>query len=201
MFASCREEENYLDLDYVDLLEFKEKVRMMRWMDDLVVVVRGRLSERGRWALRRFMRTNAYGPTLTLKGTEGDECFGFDWREEYGILIVRQDEKWVDRGDHPPGLERASHMYGGRQFDNPRVKRGVVMGYILRFLDCTNGSRWDVELGYRRLLVELLDAEHTKHMLMRTARRVRDQALIDFVGICDEVMGWSAGQRSGFQDT
>ena len=79
-------------MDWVQIKELREKVLMMRWMDDAVHIVRGGLSRVGRWSLRRFSRIDAYGEELKLRRTDGDEAFGLDWRDDDGVVTVRQDE-------------------------------------------------------------------------------------------------------------
>ncbi len=66
-------------------------------MDDVVHIVRGRLSGEGRWAIGRLSRKGAYGTDLKLLGTDGDEAFGFEWREKESAVFVRQDEEWVEQ--------------------------------------------------------------------------------------------------------
>lgn len=80
MYAARREEEHYEECSWVQLKGLQERTLMTRWMDDVIHVIRGKLTSGGMWALKLFSKKDSYGKDLELNLTDGDEAFGFEWR-------------------------------------------------------------------------------------------------------------------------
>ena len=167
-------------------------------MDDLLVVVRGKLTGRAQWLVRRFVRPKAYGEELTLTKTEENEAFGFSWRERRGVVYAKQDEKWVASGEHPEMLPKMPHIYGAMQFDSPAVRTGVVQGYLIRYLDCTNEEEDVVGRGLARLIAVLLEVGYEARVIGKVLRRVKQQALVDIRQMGEEVLSWGKEKRMAF---
>ena len=110
--------------------ELKERVLALRWMDNVIFAARGSMTRKGRWSLWRFSRIASYGEELELLTTDEDEAFVLDGREKGGVLTIRQDEKWVEKGDRPAFLTKRDTMYGAEHEDSPQVRRGVFLGCI-----------------------------------------------------------------------
>lgn len=178
--------------------ELKEKTLIMRWMDDLVVLVRGRLTRMGKWALKRLQKKDAYGQELQLLRTDGEEAFGFAWREENGAVLVNQEEKWVTRSDHPKGLPKVQVLLDGRSAVSKGTLKGTAIGYFLRMLDCSNRRKEDVAMMCKRLTCELLNTGHTKGEMEEVWRELKNHELCDVSGVIKDVMGWSAVERAEY---
>lgn len=180
--------------------ELKKKSLIMRWMDDLVLLVKGRLTATGKWALRRLQRKEAYGRGLQLLRTEGEEAFGFAWREANGAVLVSQEEKWVRRGDHPSGLDVMPVLLDGRSAMSAGTLKGTATGYFLRILDRTNKGEEDVGMMCKRLACELLESGHPRKELEEVARELKKQELCKVGEVVKDVVSWSAAQRVEFAE-
>ena len=169
--------------------ELKEKVLVLRRIDDVRRAVRGSMTRMGRWGLRRFSQITSYGEELKLLMTDGDEAFGFEWREQGEVLTIRQDEKWVDKDDHPAFLPKRDMIYGAEQWDSQRVRRGVLPEYILRLVDCPNQGEEDVQRSMRRLAVALLDAGRSHKLIRKVIQRAKQEVLSKIEKVTEEVLG------------
>lgn len=177
-------------------LELNRKAIRMRWMDDVVYVADENLSRAAKATLRRMLRKEAYGEELQLLRTEGAEAFGFQWRIRDGILEIFQDEKWLDPLDSLWGLERLKTLYDGYQYARKAARIGVLVGYFLRILDCTNADRQNVEMMTRRLQAGLLEVGHKPADLEKALWRAQKEARCDLRA--DREWMWNREKRRRF---
>lgn len=168
----------------------------MRWMDDVVCVWDTSI-KRGTWRVLKYLqRPNAYGETLMLVRTHGGDAFGFRWSTDGGILKVEQEPKWVCDFKSHSTVTKGSRVFQGNQFTSAKTRKGVLLGYILRWLDCTNASEAEVQLSLMRRLAELRFAEHRVEWIIETGRQAEKQALTT---IPMSVLGWSHDQIRQFR--
>ena len=109
------------EMDYELAKEIEEGCLLLRWMDDLVLVVVKELSMRARRWVERRVRKMAYGRELLLVETEGTEALEFQWREVGGNLEVWADEKLTNKHERVFDFVPQSGVFAGRGF----VKQGV----------------------------------------------------------------------------
>ena len=78
MYAGICEERHIENVGWLVMKELSTKTIFFRYMDDVVHVVRGKLSRGARKVLQRLQRARSFGPGLNLLRTSGGEAFGFD---------------------------------------------------------------------------------------------------------------------------
>ena len=105
--------------------EVGEKCVILRWMDDLVLLVEEGLSrEARRWVRRRKGRW-VYGRELEMVQTNGVEAFGFQWRtKKNGDVNVWADEKWTNKLDKVYGFKPQSSLFPGWDLLNVGCRKG-----------------------------------------------------------------------------
>ena len=73
-------------------------------------------------------------------------------------------------------------MFQGDQFSSDKTRTGVLLGYFLRLLDCTNATEDEVSLSLSlslsRLVVELRRAKHNVEWIEKAVGEIQKQAEI-----------------------
>jgi hypothetical protein len=177
--------------------EIDEGCLILRWMDDLVMVVSKQLSWRAKRWVRRRCRAGAYGEELRLVELEGTEAFGFQWREVDGDLVVWADEKWTNKHEKVFSFVPQSGLFAGTGFVKRGVKEGVLKGMVMRVLDCTNGKEEEVVLRLMRLVAGFRLVGHDERMVKGVVRAVQRDALLRLNRL-DEVWSWSHEELVAF---
>jgi len=110
---------------------------------------------------------------------------------------VKQDEKWVRSFSHNPLLSGGQPLYAAGQYGSKNMARGILRGYYLRLLDCSNHPASAVTVSLQRLTVGLIDAGHDAATLYAVLRGLKPQALIDLRDV-ESVCSWAQSQRVRF---
>ena len=198
MYASVREDNLLSALPFHIRHEFQRCILMCRWMDDLVHVVRSSLSAEARHYLGYFQQAHSYSRWLQLVRTYDSSAFGFRWYNRRGVLLVAQDEKWIPSFDRKPVCGAISYtVYHGQQFDTRQMCVGVLKGYILRMLDCSNRQEKQMLLSLQRLVIEMQSAKHDSRHILEAINGAERQALLKMSSVRD-VLSWSPKQRHSF---
>ena len=149
-------------------------------MDDVIHIFRKGISREAFGWLRRFFQPRFYSRFLQLVPTFSCLAFGFLWHQQQGVLLVQQDEKWLANPVASPLLTDGYPLYAGRQFDNQKSRVGILKGYLLRCLDCTNRPSAEVTLSLQRLVVAMIDAQHRPLDINLAVHLASQEALLSF---------------------
>jgi hypothetical protein len=191
------EEEERKEMGYELAKEIEEGCLLLRWMDDLVIVVVKQLSIGAKRWVKGRVRIGAYGNELKLMETEGTEAFGFQWREVEGRLEVWADEKWTNKHEKVVDFVPQSGLFAGMGFVKQGVKEGVLKGMFMRVLDCTNVGEEEVILKMMRLVAGFRLVGHREKMVRRVVQAVQRDALLRLNRL-DEVWGWSQEELKAY---
>lgn len=144
-----------------------------------------------------MQKPKAFGESLTLIRTGGGEAFGFRWSRNKGVLWVEQDPKWVRAPGRREYVANPRAVYEAAQFVPKRQRQGVLVGYMLRLLDCTNKPYEHVEQALLRLVAELRIAGHSSRVVWDATRVAEKQALMSFSNV-KQAAGWSLEEAKQF---
>ena len=94
--------------------------------------------------------------------------------------MVWGDEKHIEGFVNEFRFERLSVLYSGSQFDSAGTRRGVLKGYFLRALDCTNLQKHKVRWIMMRLAAGLQKARYESHEVRNTMKRAECEGYVGF---------------------
>lgn len=170
----------------------------LRWMDDVIHIWDSSI-KRGTWTVLRYLqRASAYGDTLLLVRTYGGNAFGFRWTTESGILRVEQEPKWINDFKQHQTVSKGSRVFQGNQGTSGKTRKGVLLGYMLRLLDCTSAPGREVHQAMVRLIEELRYAQNRVERIIEAMRESEKQAQMT---IPRYPLGWTGTQRQQFRLT
>jgi hypothetical protein len=178
--------------------EIDGKCVVLRWMDDLVLLVEEGLSRGARRWLKKRKGRKVYGEELVMMQTDGVEAFGFQWREDgEGNVKVWADEKWTNKLDKVHGFKPQSNLFPGMGFVRKGLQAGVLKGMLMRLLDCTNGSEEEVRLRLLRLVAGFRLVGHGERRVREVVQAVQREAMLKLDHL-NAVWGWSENQLVSF---
>jgi hypothetical protein len=188
------ETEGRRELGYGLRKEIESKCVMLRWMDDLVLLVEEGLSQGARRWLKKRKGRKVYGEELLMMQTDGVEAFGFQWREDgKGNVKVWADEKWTNKLEKVHGFAPQSNLFPGMGFVRKGLQAGVLKGMLLRLLDCTNGSEEEVRLRLLRLVAGFRLVGHRERKVREVVQAVQREAMLKLDHL-NVVWDWSQDQ-------
>ena len=199
MFAGCREASLMASLPWPLRAELEANTLQLRWMDDVVHIWRDSLSRGGKKVFQRLGAHHMYSNHLILERTWNNAAFGFHWIDNKGVLLVQQIEKWVQDFAANRFLRAGIPLYSGQQFDTKKMRVGVLFGYILRLLECSNQPEADVQLSLARLTAQMILSGHTHRDILYAIWAAERQALLKLTGMYS-ALSWSPTQIQHFRD-
>jgi hypothetical protein len=169
-----------------------------RYMDDVVHVIAEDMPMVAYRTVMRFTRKIAYGRTLSLLRTKGNEAFGFRWHAKGHKLTVEQEQKYVVKFDDDSRMRLLGTCYEGNQFDTRAGRKGILLGYFLRLVDCTNEEKEHVEDQMIRLVLEALRVGHSRDDILDVMRELEPQVLLSLTKI-RSVLTWRLEEQQLFR--
>ena len=172
---------------------------ILRWMDDLIIVTKDRVDRGVQRLIRGLSKTRGYGTNLKLVRTGGDEAFGFAWESVEGVVGLKTNEKWLRDHKDLGNFQKNPILYPKLQFVKQGARKGVLKGYYLRLLDCTNYGEEEVKDSCRRLHIGLIEAGHSRKDIMEVVRKIRTEASCKVEDSLD-VLQWEEEEIRKFRD-
>jgi hypothetical protein len=170
-------------------LELARCALIQRWMDDLWIVVVGRVSRGLRAALRELMSCHFYGEGLRLERDESGSPFGFDSVVVGNKIRLSQNQKYRRVFEGAGVCRTRSVVPAFQSFQDHHLKHGIVLGLVYRVMDLSGEAEQGLASQMTRLLRELRSQQFPGPMLRRVLRQVDREAMMplpNLMGVAEE---------------